>query len=152
MVGGLLVLACGGDPEPVVAPPPEPVAEPAPVVPPFEPGERLAAAVAKAPAGLEASNPSVADPSAVSAGESVYGEHCVACHGIRGDGDGAAAAALPQRPSDFTDAGRWAYTSFGQKKWLLEKGIPGTPHAPSALADETLTNVLAYVESTFSRG
>ena len=151
MVGGLLVLACSEEPEPVVQSEPEPVVEVAPA-PTFEPGERLAAALDKAPAGLTAANPLTGDATAVAAGEALYAEHCVACHGVRGDGDGAAAAALPQRPSDFTDAARWAYTSHGQKIWLLAEGIPGTPHAPSQLADEDLTQLLAYVESAFPPG
>ena len=35
-------------------------------------------------------------------GRTVYGRHCAGCHGVRGDGAGAAATFLSPRPRDFT--------------------------------------------------
>ncbi|MBI4516155.1 MAG: c-type cytochrome [Deltaproteobacteria bacterium] len=36
-------------------------------------------------------------------GAAVFREHCVACHGARGDGQGPEAARLERKPADFTD-------------------------------------------------
>ncbi len=44
---------------------------------------------------IAGSNP-VSDPQAAAQrGASIYANHCVACHGIRGDGQGIAADAMP---------------------------------------------------------
>ncbi len=151
MVGGLLILACG-EVGPTVEPVVEPVEVLAPAPPPFTHDDAIASALAQAPPELPAENPSTNDAKAVETGAALYEARCAACHGILGDGDGPAAAALPQRPADFTDLSRWTATNHGQKIWLLEKGIAGTPHAPSKLSHEELTDVLAYVESTFAAG
>ena len=48
-------------------------------------------------------------PSTVLAdGASDFAAMCSACHGATGAGDGAASAALPVRPADFTDVAFWA--------------------------------------------
>ena len=43
------------------------------------------------------------DPAILQRGETVYRQHCVACHGERGDGRGPGAAALTPKPADMTD-------------------------------------------------
>lgn len=133
-------------------PPPPPEAPPEPVVaaPAFEPGDKLTAALKKVPADWKAkNNPRAGDEAALAAGEAIYAEDCAACHGVKGDGDGPAAMALPQRPSDFTDAARWAATSDGEKAWLLKSGIPGTSMAPRDLEEDALWAALAFVENSF---
>jgi mono/diheme cytochrome c family protein len=57
------------------------------------------------------SPPSPADRAAArQRGDDLYREHCAGCHGLRGDGRGAAASLLLTPPRDFT-AGRFRFTS-----------------------------------------
>lgn len=44
----------------------------------------------------------VASPAALSAGETVYRQHCAACHGESGDGNGSAAVWLFPKPRNFS--------------------------------------------------
>ena len=87
LVGLLALGACSGEPAetpakvPVVATPP---AEEAPVVP--EPAKE------------------VVDTEALIRGSQVYGEHCAACHGSIGEGDGPLALDASPAPTDLTRA------------------------------------------------
>jgi mono/diheme cytochrome c family protein len=49
-------------------------------------------------------NPVKADAASVSAGKSLWVQHCASCHGKTGLGDGNKAAQLKTQPSDFTKA------------------------------------------------
>ena len=62
------------------------------------PGAKPAAA--KAP--TKAAAPAAADPAAEA--KTIMETRCAACHGKTGAGDGAAAAALPVKPRNYTDA------------------------------------------------
>jgi len=42
------------------------------------------------------------DAERLSLGERLYARHCIACHGVHGDGDGPASALLVRPPRDFT--------------------------------------------------
>jgi len=149
LTGGLLALTILGcsDPEP---PPPPPVIPEEPAPPAFTPGPTLAAAIARVPDGWRArDNPRAGDAEALSEGEALYASECAACHGVKGDGDGPAAMALPQRPSDFTDAARWSATAVGEKAWFVQSGIPGTSMAPRDLEEDALWATLAFIENAF---
>jgi mono/diheme cytochrome c family protein len=52
-----------------------------------------------AASGLQ--NPVVPSTDAVNQGRAIYRERCVACHGDRGRGDGAAGATLDPKPADL---------------------------------------------------
>jgi cytochrome c oxidase cbb3-type subunit 2/cytochrome c oxidase cbb3-type subunit I/II len=60
------------------------------------------------------------------AGERVYTENCVQCHGPNGDGQGPAAARLVMAPTNF----RLQRASLDQSLRALRNGIDGTPMAP----------------------
>ncbi|MHC5019286.1 MAG: c-type cytochrome, partial [Planctomycetota bacterium] len=45
-------------------------------------------------------------------GAALYAEHCAACHGTEGGGDGPLAVSFEPIPRDFT-TGRFAYRSTG---------------------------------------
>jgi peroxiredoxin len=55
----------------------------------------------------------------------LYREHCVACHGSAGHGDGPAAAGLDPRPADLTAAHTGDHTA-GDLFWWLSHGISGS--------------------------
>ncbi len=59
-----------------------------------------------------------------------YAKHCAVCHGDSGKGNGPAAAGLPVKPADFTDAAHQKFYSEGTMYWIVtngwkESGMPG---------------------------
>jgi putative copper resistance protein D len=58
-------------------------------------------------------------------GAALYREHCAACHGNGGRGDGPGAAGLQPRPADLTAAHTGDHTA-GDLFWWLSHGIPGS--------------------------
>jgi mono/diheme cytochrome c family protein len=87
----------------------------------------LAAAVAVllAPAA-GAGEPPKKTPELLEKGKASFAMNCAACHGAKGEGDGAAAAALNPRPRNFaTDPFKYG-SSATQVFATLGKGSPGT--------------------------
>jgi mono/diheme cytochrome c family protein len=80
-------------------------------------------------------------------GRQAYQQHCVQCHGERGDGAGPAAAELTIAPADLT-SGR---STLARTVATLRSGIPGTPMAPwtSRLANADLLAVAHYVRALY---
>jgi putative copper resistance protein D len=62
----------------------------------------------------------------VAAGAALYAEHCAACHGPRGAGDGPAAAALDPRPPDLR-AHHAALHTAGDLFWWISHGRRAMP-------------------------
>ncbi len=90
----------------------------------------------------------------------LYRQHCVACHGISGDGAGPSAALQNPYPRDFRD-GLFKYTSTsggGKPLWgdldrIVRRGIPGTSMpAFSQLPDEEIGALVDYVRYLSLRG
>lgn len=155
------LVACGGEAEKAAAPAP---ATPAPSAPaaapkaaveqtgPYTPDPLAQAAYDKAKAaGWDTkANPKAGDAAAIAAGKAQYDAKCVICHGPTGHGDGAAGAALPQKPSNFHWKERWDSTTVGTKHWVLLNGIQGTGMAPLGLTEDQAWEVMAYIESEFA--
>jgi putative copper export protein/mono/diheme cytochrome c family protein len=55
-------------------------------------------------------------------GAALYAENCALCHGTTGRGDGPAAASLPIRPADLTEAHLFAH-SPGDLYWWVSHGM-----------------------------
>ena len=55
-------------------------------------------------------------------GNTLYPQHCAACHGADGHGDGALASKLPVPPADLTASHLWMHTD-GEMFWWLTHGI-----------------------------
>jgi mono/diheme cytochrome c family protein len=90
----------------------------------------------------------------------LFRQHCVACHGLAGDGAGVAAAMLDPYPRDFRN-GIFKYTSTagGAKpirddlRHTLSQGIPGTAMPSQALLEERQREALIeYVKYLSLRG
>ncbi|TAL09271.1 MAG: cytochrome c [Nitrospirae bacterium] len=99
------------------------------------------------PGGVESQQPRLQKPNP-EAGERVYRQNCVNCHGASGRGDGAAAGKLDPRPADLTSA----TTQAKRDTELLETikfGRPGTamPGWMSELDERDLRDVLAYLRT-----
>ncbi|TGM66324.1 cytochrome c [Leptospira levettii] len=100
----------------------------------------------EAPAVQETS--ASADPDLVK-GEELYLQNCSSCHGEKGAGDGAAAAALNPKPRNYkAPASEWknGNTIAGITKTLKE-GIKGSPMvAYGHLGDDNIKILAKYVE------
>lgn len=62
------------------------------------------------------------DPATLQRGATLYRQHCVACHGERGDGQGPGAAALTPKPADLTDRAAAAEMTDSYWFWRVSEG------------------------------
>jgi mono/diheme cytochrome c family protein len=90
-----------------------------------------------------------ATPEQLVTGKQLYGKYCASCHGDAGRGDGPAAAALPLKPSDFTDAEHSTFYSEQGRLYVIRKGVQGTtmPGFESTMSEDDLHAVYNYIES-----
>ncbi|ACG72827.1 cytochrome c, class I [Anaeromyxobacter sp. K] len=87
----------------------------------------LAAAAVLSAAGARAAAPAPKKtPELVAKGKASYATNCAACHGDKGLGDGAAAAALDPKPRNLVTGAYRNGTTADQVFATLEKGIAGT--------------------------
>ncbi|MBI1728890.1 MAG: cytochrome c [Candidatus Rokubacteria bacterium] len=81
----------------------------------------------EAPAAEKAKkNPLPANAASVAQGKKVADVNCVSCHGAKGKGDGAAAAAINPKPADWTSKKVQA-ESDGEIFWKLSNGRGAMP-------------------------
>lgn len=91
-------------------------------------------------------------------GKFVYEQHCMLCHGARGDGNGELAATLSPAPRSFREGlFKFRTTPFGKMpvdadlKHTIRTGLSGTAMGMFAhLTEEDVDAVIVYVKS-FSR-
>ena len=82
----------------------------------------------------------------IAEGRAVFAEHCVACHGERGAGDGPAAASLNPRPPDLR-AHHVALHTAGDIFWWISHGKPPMPAFAGTLGVDARWNVVNYVRA-----
>jgi DMSO reductase family type II enzyme heme b subunit len=89
-----------------------------------------------------------ATESPAASGQQLYAQHCAACHGERGDGQGIAAAFLFPKPRDFR-AGRFRLTSTNNSiptredlQAVLLRGMPGSSMPPWAHLSQEVRDTL----------
>ena len=81
-------------------------------------------------------------------GRRLFQEHCVLCHGERGDGRGVRREGLSRPPRDFTDAAWRRQTSPRHVYFAIREGVRGTPMPSWKALDENDTwDLVAYVLS-----
>jgi mono/diheme cytochrome c family protein len=93
------------------------------------------------------------DPVAVAAGQAVFTKNaCAGCHGETGTGDGAAAAGLPVKPRNYSDAKWQEATTDEDLKKVISDG--GAAHGMSALMapypgieGDDLNNLVTFIRS-----
>ena len=81
-------------------------------------------------------------------GHGFYRTHCQSCHGVSGEGNGPAAAALPRRPADLTAKHASDHTA-GDLFWWISHGIPGSgmPGFADQLAPDERWDVINFVRA-----
>jgi len=84
--------------------------------------------------------------SSIAEGRAVFAEHCVACHGARGAGDGPAAATLNPKPPDLR-AHHVALHTAGDIFWWITHGKPPMPAFGTTLSVDARWNVVNYVRA-----
>jgi len=83
---------------------------------------------------------------AISNGQKMYKNLCVACHGVVGKGDGVAAAGLIPKPTDFTSHDFQKQTS-GAMFWKLSKGRGVMASYETMLSEKERWEVISYLKS-----
>lgn len=88
----------------------------------------------------------------VARGAELYGQHCAACHGAGGKGDGPAAARLPKPPANLTEPHTALHTA-GDIFWWLTHGKPagGMPGFESKMSVEERWDMVNFLRA-FSAG
>lgn len=80
-------------------------------------------------------------------GKKTYDMNCAMCHGPKGAGDGAAAAALNPKPRNFTE-GKFKYGSTDKDLFnLISKGKGAMPPWGSVLKENQIYDVIAYIRT-----
>jgi len=67
-------------------------------------------------------NPAPLTEENLKAGKALYTNHCVQCHGDRGDGNGQKSQELSVEPGNFTDVRKMRTLTDGQLYWQITKG------------------------------
>lgn len=77
-----------------------------------------------------------------SSGQQIYEQNCVVCHGVKGYGDGPAAASLPVKPFDLT-----THVLLHDEQYLYATILNGRGYMPawgSKLSQDQILDVIAY--------
>lgn len=87
-------------------------------------------------------------PNPLELGQTIYRQHCAACHGPEGRGDGKEALSLSPRPGNLISAQTSAKSDQDLLK-IIANGRPRTAMAgwKDRLSDDEQRAVLAYIRS-----
>jgi len=83
------------------------------------------------------------------AGQRLYEQHCAACHGVAGLGDGEAGAALRPAPANVAVATKLPMVSDAYLYWTIaEGGVPvgsAMPPFKTVLAEDEIWQIVVYL-------
>jgi len=79
-------------------------------------------------------NPFAGNTAATAEGKVIYGQMCVLCHGITGNGNGEAGLSLEKKPANFLALKNMSDETDGEIFWKITVGKP-----PMSSYDELLT-------------
>lgn len=91
-------------------------------------------------------NPVPATESSLGTGRKIFLQHCAACHGQAGDGDGPAAVDLGINPTKFSDP-RLGEQSDGALFWKITTGEKPMPNYGSRLSATDRWNIINYLRT-----
>lgn len=86
-------------------------------------------------------------------GKKIFMSNCATCHGDKGDGKGAAAAALTPKPRNFTDAKEMKDIDDARMRKSIMEGRPGTGMVgwKSSLKPADIDDVMAYLRTLLKK-
>lgn len=95
------------------------------------------------------SNPLTLNKTNLQAGEKLYQQNCVACHGTRGLGDGVAAKSLNPAPANIAATVRMPMATDGYLDWTISAGGKplGTamPAFKDSLSQKQIWQIILYI-------
>jgi mono/diheme cytochrome c family protein len=94
-------------------------------------------------------NPLIGNEEATKAGQKLFQQQCVVCHGTSGKGDGAASVALNPEPANFTSK-KVQNETDGAIFWKITNGKLPMASYKDLLAEEQRWQLVNYIR-TFSK-
>jgi mono/diheme cytochrome c family protein len=91
-------------------------------------------------------NPVAVDKTVLTEAKVLYSTNCAPCHGDKGRGDGAAAAALNPKPADHSSAVVQSETD-GSLFWKLSEGRNPMPSYKKMLTDKQRWELVNYIRT-----
>ena len=92
-------------------------------------------------------NPIPRSPESIARGRQLFAQDCAVCHGAEGRGDGAAAAALPQRPKDLSRIAPAPIFPDGVVAYRILNGVRMMPAFKSTLSENEIWDLLNFIRS-----
>jgi mono/diheme cytochrome c family protein len=89
-------------------------------------------------------NPIPSSQENLAAGEQLFSDNCVLCHGEKGAGDGPGAKTIKVKPANFTDSKVQAETD-GALFWKMSNGRGPMPAWKDVLTDEERWKLVNYI-------
>jgi mono/diheme cytochrome c family protein len=94
-----------------------------------------------------ASNPVAPSGQSIERGRTLFSQHCAACHGAGGRGDGPAAVALRNPPEDLTRIAPPPYFPDGVVAYRIATGRDGMPAWKGLLRDRDIWDLINFIRS-----
>jgi mono/diheme cytochrome c family protein len=92
-------------------------------------------------------NPVPATAESIAAGKQIFTDHCISCHGMRGDGHGERAEKLHVAPADLTNAAAIGHETDGMVFWKISEGHRPMPGYKSKLSETERWDLVDYVRT-----
>ena len=92
-------------------------------------------------------NPIPRSAESIARGRQLFAKNCAVCHGAEGRGDGAAAAALPQRPEDLSNIAPPPNFPDGVVAYRIANGVKMMPAFKSTLSENEIWDLLNFIRS-----
>jgi mono/diheme cytochrome c family protein len=90
-------------------------------------------------------NPVPSNAESLSAGEQLFSDNCVLCHGEKGVGDGPGAKTIKVKPANFTDPKLQASETDGSLFWKMTNGRGPMPSWRDTLSDQERWQLVNYI-------
>jgi cytochrome c5 len=82
-------------------------------------------------------------------GKTLFNEKCQLCHGVKGDGNGPAAAAYDPKPANFTDPKFWKDNPSRKITNAMKSGYRAMP--PVDMKADEIKPIIDYMEHAFKK-
>ena len=90
-------------------------------------------------------NPVPSNAESLTAGEQLFADNCVLCHGEKGLGDGPGAKTIKVKPANFTDPKLQASETDGSFFWKMSNGRGPMPSWKDTLSDQERWQLVNYI-------